>query len=75
MALSTAEREQLQELRDAAYACLLRLLSGHAEGEFNGRRYREHDIDKVRRILDKLDEQLARDTAGGMRVRQVVPNG
>lgn len=75
MALSDAERAQVQALRDAAYACLLRLLGGFREAEFNGRRYREHDIGEVQKILDRLDDQLAKDDAGGMRVRQVVPRG
>jgi hypothetical protein len=75
MALTDAERAEVQALRDAAYAALLRLLGGFREAEFNGRRYREHNIDEVRKLLDGLDEQLARDTAGGMRVRQIVPGG
>jgi hypothetical protein len=73
MALTDAERAQVQALRDAAYAAILRLLGGFSEAEFNGKRYREHDIGDLQKLLDRLDEQLARDTAGGMRVRTVVP--
>lgn len=75
MALSTAERAEVQALRDAAYAALLRLLGGFKEAEFNGRRYREHNIGDLQSLLDKLDTQLARDDAGGMRVRTGVPRG
>ena len=75
MALTTAERAQVQALRDACYAALLRLLGGFREAEFNGRRYREHDIDQLRKLLKDLDNELATDTTGGMRVRQVVPHG
>jgi hypothetical protein len=75
MALTTAERAQIQAMRDACYDAILRLLGGYREAEFNGRRYREHDLGDLRSLLDNLDEQLARDTAGGMRVRTVVPRG
>lgn len=64
-----------QELLDAAKIALLRLLGGFSEAEFNGRRYREHDIDKLRRIIADLEAEVARTTAGGMRVRTVVPRG
>lgn len=75
MALTTAERAQVQALRDACYAALLRLLGGFREVEFNGRRYREHNIGDLRKLLNELDNELAKDTAEGMRVRQVVPRG
>ena len=75
MALTVAERAQVQALRDACYAALMRLLGGFKEAEFNGRRYREHDIGEIRKLLKELDNELAKDDAAGMRVRQVVPRG
>lgn len=64
-----------QELLDALNEAILRLLGGFAEAEYNGRRYREHDLDKLRRLRGQLEAEAARETAGGMRVRTVVPLG
>lgn len=73
MALSDAERAQMQALRDACYSAILALLGGFQEAEFNGKRYRRPQLGDLQDMLARLDEQLARDTAGGMRVRTVVP--
>lgn len=75
MALTTAHRAMIEERIEKINAAIDRLLGGFREAEFNGRRYREHDLSDLERLLALNEEKLARDDAGGMRVRTVVPNG
>jgi len=64
-----------QELLDALNETIMRLLGGYSEAEWNGRRYREHDLDKLRRLRGQLEAEVARESTGGIRVRTLVPRG
>lgn len=64
-----------QEMLEAVNAAILRLLGGFHEAEFNGRRYRQHDLDTLRRFRADLEAEVGREESGGMRVRTVVPYG
>lgn len=63
------------EMLEAAKTAKLRILGGFASAEFNGRSYTEHDLDKLDRAIGRLEAEVAREAAGGMRVRTMVPRG
>jgi len=73
MALSVSQ-EQLELELGLVNELITDLLKRRVvKGQFNGREYTLHNLNDLKKYRDDLVAELARISAGGIRVRSVVP--